>query len=1275
MTARIVIVLATDKRRSTGAVVWCCCLVPELIEALLPGVVFSGFLKLQALSLQSSKSNVVSVSTSSAVQRLQVMAVRCCLQLGNRAALTQALGHLEQLTEGGEEADVLQAYVFLALNDQDQLQGCVDRLQGRTSTAVTALTAWLDLHHQRYTEATAKLQQCVREDPSNVEHLLMLGRALWERRGEGASLQEHCFNTLLKAAKLDPYMSGTFLYLGHFYAELKKDQQRAKKCYQKAYDLDADNEEAGAALCDLIAALGEEESVQNLLQKVTDSASAGCAKWAWLRLGLAQVRTGDPSTATASFQSALRADPTDRHVWECLAEAYLHRGSFTAALKAFSKAVELYPDSIYCLYQLASIKQTMGALTEALQEYSLILDKTPHYVPALKGLGETYLLITQRHLSQGLLGLAVDTCQQALTCLTRSATHRPDLSCLWKLLGDCCTLLHPLHSPSFRIEVPRRLCQASSTDSTDSVALNKAAFMELGTKCYGRALKILPDSAPLWHDLGLSLFYLGREVGDEEGGRRREVVERSVRSLKKALTLDPSHHRHWTALGVVAASPYVGNLALAQHCFIKSVQCEANNAVAWTNLGTLYLRSDSIQLAHEAFKVAQSQDPEYLGSWVGQALVAEVVGHEEAMDLFRHTTQLGIQSESCSGYGHWVISTLLDVERQDSDTFRYCIHQMAAVPAAADALTRYTEVKKDDPRAFNMLGLLLEHQELFQSALTAFRRAAELGEKGGLTHGQCGKVQLNMARLLSKNGQYMEAVGVYQSCAETFGDVCQWALALYRAGQLQDSCQVYEKALSMAESDSDRSDVWAAMGMVAYRAGNKEDAKSSLFQSFQLSTPSLQGLLALCALGVLQRDVTLTQATLQELSGLAKGKDKLCDVATLTAAFHLSQGEGSEALDKVEAMLKENGTQAPGLHLLMARLALHTHSGHTAMAAALGAPRSPSSSIVSVKEALLCVAMAQLHVGQHSRQQPADNALSMAQKAFHCRPDDVSALCCLASAVHAEGIVQFVTQGNTALLTREVGLLDLALTSAKVTGAQAAWCLKQKAVTQLMVNDVAGCHVTLQQLQASSPQDSDLAAVLQCVLDDHQAGLEPLVLRDAAPLFHWQVLLCGLVREERWKEAGVVVREALQRASSHSGQVVRVVCLLTMAWLAAQQLLGDARSEDDNSEVDRMVGEVEEACEAVNAVSQQPFRLTQVLLALVHRQANPRKAKHHFANTLEEGRGRSCLGVEVSLARRGILAFLHGSGKDTDLVQKLLSDAEVSGDMATTELYQKLSKD
>ena len=65
------------------------------------------------------------------------------------------------------------------------------------------------------------------------------------------------------------------------------------------------------------------------------------------------------------------------------------------------------------------------------------------------------------------------------------------------------------------------------------------------------------------------------------------------------------------------------------------------NVQAWSNLATLYLSEGDLTLAHEALKVAQSVDPKYAEAWIGQAIVAESLGHAEAMDLFRHTTELG----------------------------------------------------------------------------------------------------------------------------------------------------------------------------------------------------------------------------------------------------------------------------------------------------------------------------------------------------------------------------------------------------------------------------------------------------------------------------------------------------------------------------------------------------------------------------------------------------------------------------------------------------------
>ncbi len=52
------------------------------------------------------------------------------------------------------------------------------------------------------------------------------------------------------------------------------------------------------------------------------------------------------------------------------------------------------------------------------------------------------------------------------------------------------------------------------------------------------------------------------------------------------------------------------------------------------------------------------------------------------------------QAESSLGYAHWVCSALQDHSQLDTDLYQYAIHQMAAVPAASDALAKYTGLLK-----------------------------------------------------------------------------------------------------------------------------------------------------------------------------------------------------------------------------------------------------------------------------------------------------------------------------------------------------------------------------------------------------------------------------------------------------------------------------------------------------------------------------------------------------------------------------------------------------
>jgi hypothetical protein len=68
---------------------------------------------------------------------------------------------------------------------------------------------------------------------------------------------------------------------------------------------------------------------------------------------------------------------------------------------------------------LIFLVQLLGQLVEAEEEFKHVLKSFPDYVPALKGLGETYLCQAKEYLTQQLIGRARDKCETALTILTR----------------------------------------------------------------------------------------------------------------------------------------------------------------------------------------------------------------------------------------------------------------------------------------------------------------------------------------------------------------------------------------------------------------------------------------------------------------------------------------------------------------------------------------------------------------------------------------------------------------------------------------------------------------------------------------------------------------------------------------------------------------------------------------------------------------------------------------------------------------------------------------
>uniref|UniRef100_A0A8C5SKG4 SKI3 subunit of superkiller complex n=1 Tax=Laticauda laticaudata TaxID=8630 RepID=A0A8C5SKG4_LATLA len=794
----------------------------------------------------------------------------------------EAISSLNQILDRNNDPKLIalrgQAYLKKDLTDEASKIAQELQLAHPDLAEAHFLEGLICYKQKEYHQAEMSFQRAIAKEAEIAEFHFWLGLTYWFMNEETRKDKSKALTQFLKAAKLDNFLGDAFHYLGQYYRDVAGDKNRALGCYKKAFERDKTDGVTGAAVVDLSTELGDLETALAILTEVIEQASAGRAKWAWLRRGLYYLKVGQYSQAVADLQAALRADPKDPNCWEALGEAYLSRGGYTTALKSFRKARELNPKSIYSIYKAAAIEQILGKYKDAIAEYQHILKKSKDYVPALKGLGECYLMMAKSALANYLDGKALDYIEQSLDFLARAAKYRPEVSCLWKLLGDACNCVCVISPSKVNVKVSGFLFG----QNMEKCVLQKSDLLSLGGRCYGRGLKLM-SSPNTWCDLGINYYNQVQHLTaiDSNQNEINELLERSIQCLKKAVQLDSKNHLYWNALGVVACCKGVGNYALAQHAFIKSIQADQINVVAWTNLGVLYLTSGKIEVTHEAFKVAQSLEPSHLTCWIGQAFVAETIGSYETMDLFRHTTELSMHVKGAKGYAYWVCSTLQDKTNRNTELYKYNILQMNAIPTAQVALTKYTERIQNDACAFTMLGYLNEYLQLKKLLLLTNFDDRE----------RYNIVMRNYGRALCALGQCDDAIKAYlETHLIEFDDIVGIALSYFKKGHFQESQKVYEKALAIAESEQDKAYILTALAIIEYKQNQVDAAKTLLFKCSILQEPNMESLQALCSLGLIKQDATLATAALKELLKHTGKKDNVYKRCLLASAVYALQG-------------------------------------------------------------------------------------------------------------------------------------------------------------------------------------------------------------------------------------------------------------------------------------------------------------------------------------------------------------------------------------------------
>ncbi|KAM7416515.1 hypothetical protein PAMA_018530 [Pampus argenteus] len=1218
--------------------------------------------------------------------RLLKLRLEALVRSGVEKAADQALETFSQIPNAGKDP------VLVALKGRAYLnKGQVDQALKVSSELVTsnpnmaqglALRGLAHLAEGQQQQAEQCFLKAADQSPDCGEYYFLLGRLYWDMGEETRKDRGKAHTHLLKAAKLDPQLGCVFRYLGHYYREVGNDHGRARGCYKKAFDLDNDDAESGAASVDLSMAHEDMETALTLLQSVIEKATPGSAKWAWMRRGLYYLKVGQHQQAIADLQAALRADPEDWVCWECLGEAYLNRRSFTAALKAFGKAHQLQPSSIYSVYQTAAIKQTLGKFKEAVAEY-LEITAQQDYVPALKGLGECQLALAKSLMEDCRDGGAIDLIQQAIQNLFRAVELRPDLSCLWKLLGDACTAVSTVSPIRAQVQVPAPL--AGVDPHTESHKLNQAQTLKVGERCYARALKLMPEVPSLWYDLGLNYYHqASRPCPTTEGDQTSPslLLEKAQQCLKKAIMMDSENHSYWNSLGVISMSKGLENFALAQHCFIKSIQVESSNVVAWTNLGSLYLKKDNIELAHKAFKIAQSLEPLYVNCWIGQALIAEKVGSYDTMDLFRHTTELSTHMEGVKGYAYWVCSTLLDKSNRDSELYRYNIVQMNAISAAQVALSKYTERIQFDPDAFIMLGYLNEHLQLKRQALQSYQRAVELLQSMSSTEGLAFALG-SYGRALCTSGQWEEAVHVYNSTPlQELSDLSGLALAYCKAGLIPESINAYERALAMAASEKEKAYILTALALLQHRQGNLDLAKTLLFKCSMIKEPILESLLCLCALGLVHSDTTLATAALTEL--LKQGSGSVIEQrCLLTCTLLALQGNYSAVQREASRAVHSNPGNA-SLWALLSRL-VPQYYPKKANGGAMAGHVACLSSMTQGKRALLYSGVNQLASGRHSGEDNHRNALKTMQRAVLLCPDDPATWAGLMAACHTENTSCYLTGSAPCRQGLEQTLMSVVSKKVRTVEdierplAQSleGWVLQQAVAGLMLGGQLEQAEALCSQVLNVSPEHPAVMLSLrqvQCqrllvasggsVLPD--SVLEQLsntVVMNPTNLGAWHWLAEVYRSQGLLVQAVMAYRQSLQIASQLGLHSSQVASLLQLALLALEPCMAGVPGNDWKDLV------LEATTEVLKLGSSPMALLFQALLQYVNKMGA--RDTRRLLEKLVYVPSQDFPVTVVQVASWYLLRHLHAKN-DQELMNVLLERAKMYGDQRLLEFHALL---
>ncbi|GLJ53491.1 hypothetical protein SUGI_1141270 [Cryptomeria japonica] len=703
--------------------------------------------------------------------RLQLVLANAHLSLGSYDESNAYFNIIVEVAEKLGDAEALKVK-YAAIEGQIKIflaKGCFEEAWSKLENLLAmdannhwarAESGWLAFQRGNLDDALCLLAEAVNMNSGIAIYHHRLGFLYWKASENLDIYKEKAVEQFILAVKLNPSDGDAFRFLGHYYSQVTKEMNRAIRCYQKCVTLNPEDSEAGEVLCDILNSAERETLEASICHEASQSSPR--AFWAWRRMGYIKVNQRKWSDAVGSLQHAIRGYPICADLWEALGLAYQRHGMLTAAVKAYARAIALEGNSrVFSLIESGNIFSSLRSYKKAVEHFRLAVESAPQNLAAQYGLASGLLGMSKECTALGAFGWAADLTKEASEIAFATSLLFGNITAVWKLLGD----IEVAYAQSLPWEVEGGDFKKESEAFKDSVCSWKQQRLQAAISAkhaYECALHLNPLQANLYKDIAISVELIHRFD-------QKEMPDQNVWCLQEVmalggLILEGDNAESWITMGCFSKQK-----AIQQHAFIRALQVDGSHALAWAQLGKLYLVEGQKELARQAFDGARCADPLLALSWAGMSVHEYNEGVKVVLEAFAsclYAVQLMPVAEFQLGLTKLAVST-------------GHLQSSKVLAAIEQAVQRAPHL----PESHNLSGLVWESRQNFQRATVSYKRARYALEKFGRAPQSCYyDISLNLVRALCQAGQAKDAV-----------NECE---ALEKAGMLDsEGLQIYAVAL------------------------------------------------------------------------------------------------------------------------------------------------------------------------------------------------------------------------------------------------------------------------------------------------------------------------------------------------------------------------------------------------------------------------------------------------------------------------------------------------